>query len=257
MIKTAGITTQFQGLFVQSRLKDWVAVLVLACLAIWLFRGHFFGDSLWIGNPDRLNGDLKYLRHYLFGLDRGNLAAWNEHEMMGYDSFAMAGTSPNPLVYLVGLFGASNLYTTMGYVFVGLMFAAGVAAYTFLRAFLGAGLPVLVGAICYEFSTLAILKNSQNSMTFAVFILIPLFMLAIHHIRRETAAWCLVTLAVLLGCMLNYMFLQKAAYALMLIGAYAVWRSYIERSWRPTLVFSLALVVAIAFSLPRVLSIGK
>jgi hypothetical protein len=236
--------------------QDWIAIAVLALLALWLFRGHVSGDSLWIGNPDRLNGDLKYLAHYLSGLDRGSIAAWNEHEMMGYDSLAMAGTTPNPLVYLVSLFGKGNLYISMGYVFVGLMFAAGVATYAFLRAFFPAGAPVLVGAICYEFSTLAVLKNSQNSMTFAVFILIPLFMLAIRQIRRETAAWCFVVLTLLLVCMLNYMFLQKAAYALMLIGAYAAWRSRIEKSWLPALVFGLAFIVAMGFAFPRVLSIG-
>ena len=236
--------------------QDWIAVAVLAGLALWLFRGHVFGDTLWIGNPDRLNGDLKYLGHYLSGLGSGNIAAWNENEMMGYDSFAMAGTSPNPLVYLVSLFGQANLYISMGYIVVGLMVASGVAAYSFLRAFLPAGVAVLVGAICYEFSALAVLKNSQNSMTFAVFILIPLFMLVIRKIRRETAGWCFVVLTLLLVCMLNYMFLQKAAYALMLIGAYAAWRSHIEKSWRPALIFVLAFVVALGFSFPRVLSIG-
>lgn len=236
--------------------QDWIAIAVLACLALWLFRGTIFGDTLWIGNPDRLNGDLKYLGHYLSGLDGGNISAWNEHEMMGYDSLAMAGTSPNPLVYLVSLFGRNNLYISMGYVFVGLMVAAGVATYAFLRTFLPAGTPILVGAICYEFSALAVLKNSQNSMTFAVFILIPLFMLAIRKIRRETAAWCFIALTVLLVSMLNYMFLQKAAYALMLIGAYAAWRSYNEKSWGPVFVFSLAFVVALGFSFPRILNIG-
>jgi len=236
--------------------QDWIAVVILACLALWLFRGHVFGDSLWIGNPDRLNGDLKYLGHYLSGLNAGNITAWNEHEMMGYDSLAMAGTSPNPLVYLLSLFGQSNFYISMGYVFVGLMIAAGVAAYAFLRTFLPAGVAVLVGTICYEFSALAILKNSQNSMTFAVLVLIPLFMLSIRQIRRETSARCFVALVFLLIGMLNYMFLQKAAYALMLIGAYAAWRSYLEKSWRPALVFGLAFVVAMGFSFPRILSIG-
>jgi hypothetical protein len=236
---------------------DWIAVALLAGLALWLFRGHVFGDTLWIGNPDRLNGDLKYLGHYLSGLEGGKIAAWNEHEMMGYDSLAMAGTSPNPLVYLVSLFGHNNLYVSMGYVFVGLMIASGAAAYSFLRAFLPAGAAALVGAICYEFSALAILKNSQNSMTFAVLILIPLFMLVIRQIRRESAAWCFVALALLLICMLNYMFLQKAAYALMLIGAYATWRSYSEKSWWPALIFGLAVVVAMGFSFPRILSVGS
>ena len=239
-----------------SWVRDAGAVLLLALLAIWLFRGHFFGDSLWIGNPDRLNGELKYLRHYLSGLENGALSAWNEHEMMGYDSLAMAGTSTNPLVYLVSLFGQANLYVSMGYVVIGLLAASGLAAYAFIRALMPAGAAALVGAICYEFSALSLLKDSQNSMTFAVLILIPLFLLALHHVRREAAAWSFLALTLLLACMLNYMFLQKAAYALMLVGAYALWRSWALRSWRPTVVFALAFTVALIFSFPRILAVG-
>lgn len=236
--------------------SDAIAILLLAILAVWLFRDHVFGDSLWIGNPDRLNGDLKYLRHYLFGLSRGGIAAWNEHEMMGYDSFAMAGTSPNPLVYLVGLFGEANSYVVMGFVAIGLLVCAAITAYCFLRSFLPAGMPALVGAICYEFSALTILKLSQNSMSFAVFIIIPALALAIRLIRRQSAAWCFLALTLLLGCMLNYMFLQKAAYALMFAGTYAVWRSVIGKTWRPPLVFGLALGTAVAFSSPRIVTVG-
>jgi hypothetical protein len=236
--------------------SDAIAILFLMILAVWLFRGHVFGDSLWIGNPDRLNGDLKYLRHYLFGLTRGGIAAWNEHEMMGYDSLAMAGTSTNPLVYLVGLFGEASSYVTMGYVAVGLLIGAGIAAYCFVRSFLPPGIPALVGAICYEFSALTILKLSQNSMSFAVLITIPALALAIRHTRRESAACCFLVLTALLASMLNYMFLQKAAYALIFAGTYSAWRSYSARSWCPVLVFSLALGTAAAFSFPRIITVG-
>jgi hypothetical protein len=233
-----------------------MAVLVLVLLAIWLFRGHFFGQSLWIGNPDRLNSDLKVLGHYLSGVSAGHISAWNEHEMMGYDSFVLPYTFPNPIVYLVALFGEENRFITMGYVMIALLASAGLAAYGFLRAQLPPGLPVFVGAICYEFSSLTVLKVSQNSMSFAVFIVIPLLALAVRSIRRETAAQRYLVLVILLGAMLSLMFLQKAAYALMLIGAYAAWRSLTVRSWRPVLVFGLALGTALVFSLPRVLGVA-
>lgn len=235
---------------------DAIAVLLLAILAIWLFRGHVFGDNLWIGNSDRLNNDLKTLTHYLSGLGSGGIAAWNEHEMMGYDSFALPYTAPNPIVYLVALFGGANLYVTMGYMAVAMLAAAGIAAYAFLRAIAPAGLPAVVGAVCYQFSSLTVLKVSQNSMSFAVLIAIPLLLLAIRHIRRESAARCFLVLAVLLGAMISLMFLQKVAYAVLLSGAYAAWRSLAERSWHPVLVFSAALALATVFSLPRVLGIA-
>jgi hypothetical protein len=239
-----------------SRRWDWLAALTLVLLAVWLFRGHFFGRSLWIGNPDRLNSDLKVLSHYLSGLRSRHLSAWNEHEMMGYDSFVLPYTYPNPIVYLVALFGEENRIVAMGYVLIALLASAGLAAYGFLRSQLPAGLPALVGAICYEFSSLTVLKVSQNSMSFAVFIVIPLLALAVRSIRREKAVQCYLVITVLLAAMLSLMFLQKAAYALMLIGAYAAWRSLTSRSWRPVLVSGLALATALVFSLPRVMGVA-
>src|SRR5258706_7613068 len=56
--------------------------------------------------------------------------------------------------------------------------------------------------------------------------------------------------------MLSLMFLQKAAYALMLTGAYAAWRSFNKRSWYPIAVFGSALAVAVVFALPRVLGVA-
>lgn len=235
---------------------DWMAIAVLAGLALWLFRGHVFGDTLWIGNPDRLNSDLKILQHYLSGKSDSTIPAWNDNEMMGYDSFALPYTFPNPLVDLISWFSLANPYVGMGFASIGMMFLAGLAAYGFLRTLVPAGMAALAGAVCYELSSLTLLKLSQNSMSFAVFIVIPLLMLTIRHIRRDTSAQCFLKLAILLACMMNFMFLQKAAYALMLAGAYCTWRSYNEKSWHPLLVFSLAFAVAATFALPRVLGVA-
>lgn len=236
---------------------DWIAVLILSVLAAWLFRYQLLGDNVWIGNPDRLNGDLKYLKHYLFALEGWRTAAWDEFEMMGWDSFAMAGLYPNPLIYLLAAFGKNNLYVTMGYVAIAMLAASGIAAYAFIRADLPASIPALVGAICYEFSSLTLLKVSQNSMSVAVFIVIPLIALAIRRTGRQTMISCFLALTVLLACMLSMMFLQKAAYALMLTGAYAVWRSHIKRSWIPLVIFGAAFLVALLFAAPRIIGVAE
>ena len=236
---------------------DIVCIVLLALLAIFLFRSHFFGDGIWIGNPDRLNSDLKILAHYLSGKSGGHLTAWNDHEMMGYDSFILPYTFPNPLVYLVSLFGENNLFITMGYISIALLALSGITTYIFLRADFPAGLPALIGALCYEFSSLTLLKVSQNSMSFAVFLMIPLIALAIRKTNRESAPRTFLVLALLIAGMLSLMFLQKAVYALMLTSCYAVWRSLKEKSWFPFSVFSLASVVAIIFALPRLIGIAK
>ena len=240
-----------------SPLLDALAILGLAALAAWLFRGHLAGDSLWIGNPDRLNSDLKVLKHYLEGLPGGDIAAWNEHEMMGYDSFVLPYTFPNPIVYLTGLIGAQHLYVTTGYVAIAMLAAAGICCYAFLRAVLPADAPAMLGAVCYQFSSLTILKVSQNSMSFAVFIMIPLIALVTRHVRRDSAPSCLLVLSILLAGMLSLMFLQKVAYALMLCGAYALWQALAQRSWRPALIFGAASLLAAAFSSPRLLGIAS
>lgn len=76
MNQMATKTSGFQRITSQLTVPDWIAALVLLLLAIWLIRGHVLGDSLWIGNPDRLNSDLKILKHYLSGLSSGHIAAW-------------------------------------------------------------------------------------------------------------------------------------------------------------------------------------
>ena len=234
---------------------DYCAWLVMTLFACWLFRHHLLGDHVWIGNPDRLNGDLKYLKHYLFSLDGLKIAAWDEFEMMGWDSFSMVGLYPNPLIYILAAFGKNNMYITMGYIAIAMMTVSGIAAYSFLRTDFAAGIAPIVGAVCYELSTLTLLKVSQNSMSVAVFISIPLIALAIRRTNRNRLISSFLILAVLLSLMLNLMFLQKAAYALMLVGSYVVWRSYVNRSWTPLIVFGAALSVAFLFAGPRIVSV--
>jgi len=232
---------------------DLFAIALLALLALGLFRLEFAGH-VWIGNPDRLNSDLKVMQHYL--ADGNAIEAWNEHEMMGYDSFALPYTYPNPLVALLRLVGPASAFAAMGYVLIAMIAAAGIAAYGFIREYMGPGLPALTGAICYEFSALTILKASQNSMSFAVFIVFPLMAWCIRGIRRETAPSRFLFLGVLLGLLLGFMFLQKAAYVLLVLGAYTLWRAWGQRSWWPIGVFGGALAVALVFAWPRIAGIG-
>jgi hypothetical protein len=51
--------------------QDIAAVALLALLSVILFRSQIFGDGLYIGNPDRLNSNLKILKFHLDGLASG------------------------------------------------------------------------------------------------------------------------------------------------------------------------------------------
>src|SRR5262252_9125215 len=87
----------------RQRLLGWdaAAIGVLALLGLLLFRSHVFGDGLYIGNPDRLNSNLKILKFYVDGLASGHLDAWSQFEMMGYDTFALPYTFPS-IFLLIG-----------------------------------------------------------------------------------------------------------------------------------------------------------
>jgi hypothetical protein len=50
-----------------------------------------------IGNPDRLNSHLKILKLHVDGLATGVGACVERYEMLGFDSFRMPYTCPNPL----------------------------------------------------------------------------------------------------------------------------------------------------------------
>src|SRR6266540_2738640 len=45
--------------------QDVAAVAMLVLLSLILFRSQIFGDGLYIGNPDRLNSNLKILKFHL------------------------------------------------------------------------------------------------------------------------------------------------------------------------------------------------
>ncbi len=232
---------------------DIFAVVTLSVLALWLFRFEFQG-YLWIGNPDRLNSDLKITQHYLA---HSPIQAWNQHEMMGYDSFALPYIYPHFLLPILKWFGISKAYTVMGFIVIGLLMTAGVSAYICVRAFTGASLATLTSAVCYQFSGLTLLKVSQNAMSFSVFIVIPLCIWCLRTLSYSNRANRFLFLSLLLSLMLEFMFLQKSAYAIMLIGSYSVWISRAQKKFYPFLIFSMSLLIAIIFAGPRIFGIWQ
>ncbi len=209
----------------EKRFADVLAVLALAIVPLILFRDHVLRLRTYLGNPDRLNSSLKVLEHYVEGIQAGHVAAWNSLEMLGYDSFTLPYTFPNPIAYIVHAFGSERFYIAVGFVSIGLLICAGIAAYFALCEFIEDRFAAFCGATIYQLSALSLLKVSQNDMSFAVFIVVPLGLLAIHRLDARTAVRGYVVLTVLLAAMLHFMFLQKVGYAVMLFGAYAAYRS--------------------------------
>jgi len=229
--------------------------MILIMLPLLIFRHQIIGNLTWIGNPDRLNSHLKVLKFYSEGLASGRLNAWNEYEMMGYDSFTLPYTFPNILTFINHWLGVDNLYITAGYISIFLLILAGISAYYFINNLVQKKEFSLVGAICYQFSSLTILKVSQNDMSFAVFIIIPLLGIIIQRVKNINVSLNFICLASLIFLLLNFMFLQKVSYALFFIGTYALYRSILNRDWTPIFVLSLAFVTALMAAFPRIYGI--
>ena len=235
---------------------DIAATAALPLLSLWLFRQHVFGAVTYIGNPDRLTSHLKVLKLHVDALTRGQLDAWSEFEMLGYDSFALPYTFPNILTYLGYWFGPESLYVTAGYISAGLLALAGIAAYGFIRGLVRQQFAALVGAILYQFSALTVLKASQNDMSLLVFVVIPWLALIVRRTGRKGAASSFALLAGLVFLLLHFTFLQTAAYVLMFMLAYATYRSWALRDWRPLAVCGGAMAVGTLFAGPRLLGVA-
>ncbi len=238
------------------RKEDLAAVLLMFAAPLWLYRDHVLGSGTWIGNADRLNSNLKILLHYVEGIAGSGISAWNDTEMMGYDSFSLPTIFPGPTAWLAAAFGVRHFYVVMGFVSMALLGAAGTAAYVFIRSRVPAGAAALAGALCYEFAALTVLKLNQEVGNFATFIAIPLIVLTTVQIRAGRERRCFAALALLWAALLQLMFLQDVAYVLLLAGALALWRSAVARDWRPLAVSAAALLPAVVFAAPRLVGVA-
>lgn len=236
---------------------DLAYLLALAGLVALLFRHFLLGRAVFIGNTDRLNNYLNMLRFHVDGIRGGRLNAWNENLFGGMNSFALAYTFPNPLTYLVSLAPPDQLFFAANLVSFALLAAAGWASFAFLRSICDSPRHAFVGAALYELCFLSVLKMSQNDMSFAVLIVIPLMLLAIRRIRPGNQCGPFVALTLLLAGLVFFTFLQEAAYALLLGGLYALYRSAAQRSWRPICVFAAASLIGLLGAGPRLVTVHQ
>jgi hypothetical protein len=225
--------------------------------AAWLFRLHLLGDFLLIGNSDRINTSLNISEHYIESIKQGRLDAWDAKMFGGVNTLGLPYIFPSPITALEALVPKSQFIYVAGLVSCLLFACAGWAAYAFLfdatKSWFGAS----VASVLYQFSAISTLKVNQNDPSFAVLIVIPLLMLGVRKIERTRVSLPFLLLAFLFFSMLEFMFLQKAAYATMLVMAYALYRSVNRRTWMPIVVSITALVVGTVGAFPRIVTIGE
>lgn len=231
--------------------RDVLCVSLLAALAAWLFRFHLLGDFTFLGNPDRLNNYLKILEFHVDSLAAGGLMAWNDAELLGYDTLAHPGMFPGADTYFMYLFGADNVYIVAGFLSALLLALSGITTYVFVRNVTGDRWCSLIGAILYAFSEIAILKVSQANTSFSVIALLPLLALVVRRASAVNMPSTFALSSVLIFFLLQFTFLQKAAYVLIFAGAYALYRAWEQRDWRPFAVLFGGFLVGLVGALPR------
>ncbi|MCC7370902.1 MAG: YfhO family protein [Chloroflexi bacterium] len=236
--------------------RDLVALGALALVVVFVFRRGLTGSATFIGDFDRLSSFLNIVRHHVDGLQRAHLLAWSDASLVGLNTLALPYTFPNPLTVLAALFPVESLFQVSAYISTALAVIAGWSAYVFLRELSTSRLVACVGAALYQLSAFSVLKVSQNDMSFAVAIHIPLMLLVIRRIGRHKLWISLIALSVILASLLLFTFLQKAAYACMILGLYAAYRSALRRSFRPMVVTAASLGIALVGALPRIVSIA-
>jgi hypothetical protein len=241
---------------VRALLPDVAACAALALAVVAVFRSTFTRSALYLGDFDRPNSFLNILLHQVEALKRGHLVGWNDEMFLGINVLALPYTFPNPLNLLAAAFPTDQLYWVSGLISTSLLILAGWAAYAFVRNVAGHWLPSFVAALLYQFSAFSVLKDSQNDMSFAVAILLPLALLVLREVERRGLARSFLLLGPIVIALFLFTFLQKVAYSVLLLSLYSVYRSWTLRSWHPLAIWALAFGVALVAAAPRLITVA-
>ncbi len=235
-----------------ARYGNWVSIVVLLGVAVALFRRHLDGSLTFLGNPDRLNANLKILKYYIDSISAGGIQAWNEAEMLGYDSFAQPYIFPNPIHWLIELAGSAQVFVVAGMLSCILLGLAGITAFVFALSIVRDSRTALAAAILYQCSALSILKVSQNDMSFMVIVLIPAMALIVRSAQPKNVVQTYILGSLTVFGLLEFCFLQKVAYAMLFASAYALFLAWTRRQWIPLAVLAAATLTGILGAAPRI-----
>lgn len=236
-----------------------IPIFLLFIFPILIFHQHVFREAIWIGNPDRLNNFLKLLKYYVENQIQGHTNAWNDYELMGYDSYGLPFIFPSILSFFTGyinkLIDISLLYVTAGYISIFLLSLCGISAYFFIQTFTHDKAISLVSASCYQLSALTVLNMSQSDNTLLILTTAPLIVIGIRNFQTKKISIYFTGFTVLLFLMINFLFLQTVSYVLLLSISYILYRSIKKRNKYLPIAFFSAIIIAVLANIPRLITI--
>jgi len=239
-----------------TKTQRWIP-LIFVFISVLVFLPHLTRNGVFVGDSDRMNHSLTVLKAFVDGFKEGRLPFWNETQFGGYSLVALPYQYPNPVPLLAAALGVTEIFRFAGYEAAILLALTGFTAYGFLRENGRSVLASVVGGVLYETSALTILKVSQNDMSFLVITLIPVLLLLIRRTAGEARPAVYLGLFLVAAVLLNFCFLQKASYAGLLTGAYAVWLAVTRRTWVPVVMGGLAALPSVVIAVPRLLTVAQ
>ena len=232
----------FNWTFLNKFLKKIFPIIVFFGVSFSLFWPHLIGDYTFFGNPDRLNHSLKLLKFFSESINAGNpFQAWNDLEMMGFDAFSQPYITLNPFAFFVAAFDPKNIYIIAGFESFFLLAFSGFSAFLFFRsAVVVNNLLAILGGILYQCSAISILKVSQNDFSFMALILLPLMSTVVSRTNRFNLASNFFLFSTLTFILLEFCFIQKAAYVLIFVGLYILFIAWQRKDIKIFYLFLLA-----------------
>jgi hypothetical protein len=228
--------------------REWMAPLVVSVLAAIVFHavGHNPFTELFGGGDGYITG----LPSKIFA---ASLSSWNPWVQLGAYSYQDVQFQP---FYLPGLIVMRLLPTTFGYnVFILAHYAAaGLLGYLFFRNLGFTRFAALFGGLCFELNGFLLAHKGHTAIVCAA-VWLPLMLWAVDRYFATRAIRHLATGALAVSMSLLGGFPQITLYAMMLTGAYAIWRAATIGGWTVAArIRGLALTLAIGLGLGVLIS---
>jgi len=219
---------------------DAVALLLILAAAIGLMWSHLAGNTLFVGNYDRLGYFLPVRLNQLDSVTTdGVRSAWDDKMFMGFDVADLpgAGSPLSPLWVVTQFASRDTFFFWAGAIVAGLVFLTGAAAYVSLRQFALSPLASLVGAIVYLGSSHSMIRLAQSDTASLVLAALPTGVWLIHGAHPTNRGARILALTAISALVLLNAVGPLTIYTVMLWGLVACIQAWSTRASAPLLVF--------------------